>query len=298
MIARIVREVVQRPAQAACRVAQMVAPGALRQRLSEQARAAGFTKPVFLLSFDCDTERDFEVARDVHTRLSDLGITAVYAVPGELLQAGEKTYGWIAGQGAEFINHGHARHCHYNASTRLYESFFFYDQLPEDVVAEDIHQGHATLGKVLGKRAQGFRTPHFGTYQAPRHIAFLHRTVGELGYTFSTSTVPFAALRHGVVQKNGGPVEIPVSGMFDAPMTILDSWSFRYAPGRRCEAADYVRQINAYADFFERSAPPYVLNLYADPSQVFDWPEFFTAMARLARYNVASFNDLLSARHT
>jgi peptidoglycan/xylan/chitin deacetylase (PgdA/CDA1 family) len=295
VITRLIREVVQRPVQSACRIAQRLTPGAFRNRLTEQARDAGFTEPVFLLSFDCDTERDFEVARDVHARLADLGIKPVYAVPGELLQAGEKTYGWIAGQGAEFINHGHARHCRYNAQARLYESFFFYDQLPEDIVAKDIREGHATLEKVLGRRAQGFRTPHFGTYQARAHIAFLHRVVGELGYRFSSSTVPFAAIRHGVVQGNGLK-EIPVSGMFDAPLTILDSWSFRYAPGRKRDAPDYVRQIDAYANFFEKSAPPYVLNLYADPSQVFDWPEFFTAMARLARYNVASFADLLSAQ--
>ena len=104
MITRLVKEVVQRPAQSACRIAQRLTPGAFRKRLTKQARAAGFTRPVFLLSFDCDTERDFEVARDVHARLVDMGITAVYAVPGELLQAGEKTYGRIAEQGAEFIN--------------------------------------------------------------------------------------------------------------------------------------------------------------------------------------------------
>ena len=37
------------------------------------------------------------------------------------------------------------------------------------------------------------------------------------------------------------------------------------------------------------------LNIYADPSQVHDWPEFFEAIARLRQFNVDSFFDAKSA---
>ena len=31
------------------------------------------------------------------------------------------------------------------------------------------------------------------------------------------------------------------------------------------------------------------LNIYADPSQVYDWPEFFESITELSAYNVDSF---------
>ena len=36
-----------------------------------------------------------------------------------------------------------------------------------------------------------------------------------------------------------------------------------------------------------------VINIYADPSQVYDWPEFFDALEKLAPYNVGSFRELI-----
>jgi hypothetical protein len=39
---------------------------------------------------------------------------------------------------------------------------------------------------------------------------------------------------------------------------------------------------------------PIAVNLYGDPSQVFDWPEFFQAMAGLAPYAVSSYAEFTS----
>ena len=37
------------------------------------------------------------------------------------------------------------------------------------------------------------------------------------------------------------------------------------------------------------------MNLYADPSQVDDWPEFFAAMARFGPFAVPSYDAVLDA---
>jgi len=269
-------------------------PGLVAARWRAAARAAGLDRPVFILSFDCDTEKDIAVGRDVFQRLQDRGITPVYAVPGALLEHGSDFYRLLAEAGCEFLNHGQAEHCRLTPEGR-YESTFFYDKLPRDAVRADIIAGHETLKRILGITARGFRTPHFGSFQAPQELAFLHRILRELGYRFSTSTGPLWGLRHGILRNVGDIVEIPLTGCREWPATILDSWSFRFAGGRLTER-DYLRQIAGFKCLMDEGEPIFV-NLYADPSQVYDWPEFFEGIGGLSRYCLPSYERLLEMTH-
>ena len=36
-----------------------------------------------------------------------------------------------------------------------------------------------------------------------------------------------------------------------------------------------------------------LINIYADPSQVYDWPEFFEALQKLAPYNVGRYSEIM-----
>lgn len=108
------------------------------------AGEAGFRKLYFVLSFDCDIDEDARVAWSVHSRLLDMGVMPVYAVPGVLLNRGEKVYRRILDSGAEFINHGYREHTYFDSSRSAYASCFFYDQQPLQVVREDIVAGAST----------------------------------------------------------------------------------------------------------------------------------------------------------
>jgi len=273
-----------------CNLVGRLAPALVAARRCAATRAAGLDRPAFILSLDCDTEKDIAVGGDVFRRLRDRGIMPVYAVPGALLERGNDCYGRIAEAGCEFLNHGQAEHCRLTAEGR-YESTFFYDRLPRAAVRADVVAGHETLKRSLGITARGFRTPHFGSFQAPQELAFLHGLLRELGYRFSTSTGPLWGLRHGVLRDVGGLVEIPLTGCCEWPATILDSWSFRFAGGRLTEL-DYLRQIVGFKRLMDEGAPIFV-NLYADPSQVYDWPEFFEAVGSLSRYCLPSYERLL-----
>lgn len=55
---------------------------------------------------------------------------------------------------------------------------------------------------------------------------------------------------------------------------------------------DYLEQTAVMKSLLDRGAP-YLVNIYADPSQIYDWDDFFTAMGTMARYNVASYGELL-----
>ena len=269
-----------------------LAPGGLIDRLSRLTAEAGIASPRFLLSFDCDTDLDIEVVEAVHDKLGQLGIKPVYAVPGELLERGREVYGRIASTGAEFMNHGWAEHTRLDRATKVYDSFLFYDRQPRDWVAEDIRRGHAAVTEIAGRAPRGFRTPHFGSFQKHEELAFLHGELARHGYRYSTSTVPFWGLRHGPVLKQFGLLEIPVSGTFERPLDILDTWTHRCL-GAYGGVAGYARQHGLYRDYMA-SGRPLLVNVYGDPSQVYDWPGFFDAVGQLAPWAVSSYAEALA----
>lgn len=270
------------PVNLAYRARGALSPRGLWDQYAERCRRMGMNGLYFVLSFDCDTVEDAEVAWSVHSRLVDLGVMPVYAVPGELLNRGEAVYRKILETGAEFINHGYREHTYFDSGRGAYASCFFYDQLSLETVREDIVRGHHNLLGTLGVQARGFRAPHFGTFQRASQLRFQHQVLRELDYNFSTSTLPTFAYRFGPVFSRFGLREIPVSGMGNSPVRILDTWTCFEAPNRRFQPQDYLDEGTLAADRFAAIGAG-ILNYYADPSHIHDHPEFFEMVARWAR---------------
>ncbi len=267
----------------------------LWQRYGQRARRAGLDRLYFVLSFDCDTREDARVVERLDERLRRMGARPVYAVPGRLLEADEPVYRRLAARGAEFVNHGFAVHTFYDTRRKVYASCFFYHQQSREVVRRDIEQGHQVLASVLGTDPQGFRAPHFGTFRAPSQLRFVHQTLAALGYRFSSSTLPYQAFARAPLFTDYGLVEIPVSGMGDAPLAILDSWSCFAAPGRQRTAADYLHQAASAARRYQAVGAG-VLNYYVDPLHVHDQEAFFRAVAGWLRVAVpVTYGGLLAA---
>ena len=159
-------------------------------------------------------------------------------------------YGRIAATGAQFINHG-------NRATPLDPrqghnvSSFFFDSAEPAVVQRDIVAGDRALREILGVETDGFRAPHFGTFQRPRQLRWLHQVLrSELCYRFSTSTVPLWSFRYGAVFERFGLPEVPLTGGVEAPFNILDTWGFFAAPNRSRTAADFEREATLLAETF------------------------------------------------
>jgi len=265
------------PLYAAYQLKAWYAPESLMQRYAQHAHTQFCPSLCFVLSFDCDTAEDIAAAGVMHDRLLDMGVKPVYAVPGQLLQQGESTYVRIRETGAEFINHGFIEHTYFDNDKGRYASCFFYDQISQDQVKEDIFAADACLRDVLGIVPKGFRTPHFGTYQKPEHLYYLHGLLKQLDYDFSTSTSPYFSFRYGPLATMNGLTEIPVSGMGSAPLAILDSWACFAAPDRSLTDEDYFLEAERAGKLYQ-AAGVGVLNYYADPSHVYDKPEFFRAI--------------------
>ena len=272
-----------------------MAPQFFRDRYVEKSKKFGLNDKYFILSFDCDTEKDIEVVEDVHQRLSRYNISPSYAVPGELLKLGSSTYRGLKDNGAEFINHGYLSHTSYIEKNKSYISTLFYDTLTNIDVRNDIYNGHHNFIDILGESPKGFRTPHFGTYKKTKQLNFLYSTLNDLKYSFSSSTTPVSGMWNGpIIKTPSGILEFPVTGCYDYPARILDSWGFRFSPTRKFNENDYVEQFKKMINFFENPAVSGIFNIYADPSQVYDWELFFECMSMTSNLQNTSFDELIS----
>ncbi len=262
-------------------------------RYISKSKKFGLDKKYFILSFDCDTEKDIEVVEEVNNKLRNLNILASYAVPGELLKLGSDVYLKLSKSGSEFLNHGYLSHTSYFEENSSYISTLFYDKLTKKEIRDDIIRGHNNIIKVLGKVPTGFRTPHFGTYQKPYQLKLLYSILSELNYIFSSSTTPVTSMWSGpIIRTSEGMLEFPVSGCYDYPCRILDSWNFRFSPTRKLEERDYVNQFTKMMDFFAEPNSYGIFNIYADPSQVYDWDVFYECMKTTSNLKNISFSEL------
>ncbi len=193
-------------------------------RYSELATRQGFDHLYLLLSFDCDTPKDAEVAEVLDDKLQQLGIQRSYAVPGTMLEANPSIYRKIADKGAEFLNHGYLPHT--RLQDGVYRSTTFYANMDPGQVIGDIQQGHQTVCNVIGKKPAGFRAPHFGKVSLQMKREIIRPVLRELGEFFSTQTTPVEAMKFGPVWWENNWPEFPVVGSSLAPYSLLDSFSY------------------------------------------------------------------------
>jgi hypothetical protein len=268
------------PVDTSLDVVGRVAPAALFRAAAWQARRSGITDVRLIVSLDCDTTRDIDVAADVHDRLRALGVRPTYAVAGELLEHGAEVWQAIAADGAEFLNHGGRAHARWDAASGTVESTFFYDQASAAEVVADVDAGDAAVRSVLDVAPRGFRTPHFGTFQRRDDLRALHAHLRSLGYRYSTSTLPAWGYRSGPVVRAFALPELPVTGFPSRPLQPLDTWACFAAPDRVLTPDDYVREARRLAQL-STSAGAGVLNLYGDPFHVAGDTRFDDAIAAL-----------------
>lgn len=257
-----------------------LAPSVFLRSAARHARRVGLDGLYLIVSLDCDTERDIDVAAAVHERLRALGIQPAYAVAGELLDVGRDVWRAIAADGSEFLNHGGRAHARWDPSTRQVESTFFYDRATSSEIVADVRAGDAAVRSILGVEPLGFRTPHFGTFQDEADLRALHQLLGSLGYRYSSSTLPVWGYRHGPVVRSFELPELPVTGFPSRPLQPMDTWACFAAPDRIMTPDDYLREARRLGALAS-SAGPGLLNLYGDPMHIAGDPRFDEAMAEL-----------------
>ncbi|MBT3931612.1 MAG: polysaccharide deacetylase family protein [Rhodospirillaceae bacterium] len=259
------------------------------------ARRAGLRQPHFILSFDCDTDADSAVVGAMHARLRSGGLSPLYAVAGEVLAASADDYRAIAQDGAVFLNHGFRRHAEIDPASGDVASTYFYGAVSRADWQDDIRRGDEAIGDILDQRPNGFRTPHFASFESPRDLVALWQFLSELGYRYSSSTRPLFGLRYGPFFTRAGIIEFPVSGCLSEPGQILDSWGLiRGGDGTSRRLLD---ELRAYLASMEADQPG-LLNIYLDPADVAADEDVLAMLTRFAPYSAGDFASLLGeARH-
>ena len=282
-----------RPVQAGLNLSLRGFPGVFFARNARHMRALGLTKPTAILSFDCDTVDDAKASVQVHHKLLEMGISPVYAVPGELLVKCENVYSAVLEYGGTFLNHGGCEHTAFNETLGRYVSTGFYDEIGSSAVSRDFRLGHELVTDFCGKPPIGFRSPHFGTYSAKRQLAHIHALASSLNYSYSSSSTPYWAFRRGPAHVTTGLFEFPVSGRSSSPLTILDSWSAFGSPSPSLTPKAFRDELIGWVEA-AKSFGPIFLNVYADPSHICSEPMFFEAMEMLtSTFDFRTFDEVI-----
>lgn len=272
----LIKEVVLDPYQFAFQVLGKYKPDWIFQRYSNKAREQGFTNLYIILSFDCDTPEDIPAAEKIHAYLSERDMKATYAVPGHILNAGRDVFRVLSEQGADFINHGALPHAEKREGR--YWPVTFYNKLPLPDVIADIRKGHNIVTDVTGHPPIGFRAPHFGCIQNSYILKKIHHVLREMNYRYSTSTIPYFGFRYGPVWDVNGIYEFPVSGSYNNPLRILDSWSNIISSSLPEVKDEYAYQFIDTIKKLKIIGASGILNYYVDPAHVVSSRSFYNAM--------------------
>ena len=84
------------------------------KKYTESAKNCGLNEIYLILSFDCDTQEDINVLKDLNNKLIKMDIKPIYAIPGELLLSNRSIVKSVRDAGAEFINHGYKIHTQFD----------------------------------------------------------------------------------------------------------------------------------------------------------------------------------------
>jgi len=292
----LIKEVVLDPYQFAFQRVGKYKPEWIFERYSDKAREQGFSDLYLILSFDCDTPEDIPAAETIHTYLHERDIKATYAVPGHILHAGKVVFRNLFNMGADFLNHGALPHA--EKRDGRYWPVTFYNELSIPEVIVDIQQGHKIVTDIIGHPPRGFRAPHFGCIQRSSILKHIHNVLREMNYRYSTSTIPVFGFRYGPVWNVNGIYEFPLSGSYNNPLQILDSWGNIISPSQPVVRDEYADQFIDTIKKLKKSGASGILNYYVDPAHVVSSRSFFKALDFVLQQEIPTlyYDDAIKLR--
>jgi hypothetical protein len=252
---------------------------------------------VFVLSFDCETDRDVKVLPLLLQQLQGAGITASFAVIGALAEKYPEQHRDLVRGGHEVLNHGYSEHTSISADGS-YDSTLFYNELTRERMRDEIIRGGAAIEAACDVAPVGFRAPHFGTLGvAAGDVGRLHDVLRETGAQYSSSVTDLDALRLGGGSDDQTIPEFPLASHPDQPRGVLDSWSTVEAFGEDYVPGSLLDPIDRILRRLAGSGGSRFGSVYLDPVQVVELPEFVECLRLVAQVqstvSVLRYCDLL-----
>lgn len=244
---------------------------------------------IFLLSFDCDNFEDIKALPIINDFLNKNQIKATFAVPGEILLSAPEEFLKLYKKGHEFIGHGYKRHS--NIVKGRYFSTLYYHKLKDQEIEEDIVKGNQVIRELFGKGPAGFRIPHFSHSNTKKELLRVYKILKQENVNYSSSGLPFWGILKGPLFKTYYSIyELPVSGGYYKPLSILDTYSYGFSKySNQDNYKDYLDNIKKNVDYYLNKKVCF--NLYCDPSQAVQMEEWFKAI-KYAKENGYKFITL------
>ena len=232
---------------------------------------------IILLSFDCDNFADIEALAKVGDFLDKNNIKATFAAPGEILNAGEAEFGALHKKGYDFISHGYRAHS--DIVKNKYISTLYYDKLNDYELKKDIAKGNNIFRKVFGIKPKGFRIPHFGHSNTKKELRRVYKILEKEEVLYSSSTLPLRSILKGPLYKTDyNTIELPITGRYDKPLDILDTYSYGFSPkSQKYNFKQYLIDFEKLIDGY--CGQKIILNIYCDRSQAAQMEEWFKAIS-------------------
>ena len=250
----------------------------------------------FVLSFDCETERDIEILPKLLQQLHDARVVASFAVIGALAERFPHEHRAIAEGGHEIFNHGYSEHTSI-ADDGSHTSTILYNNLTELQIQDEIEKGAGVIEEFCGVIPIGFRAPHFGTLTvASGDVGRLHRAIVKSGTRYSSSMSDLEVLR---LSRGGDSkiLEFPLASHPDRPAAVLDSWSTVASFGDGYVAGSLRTPVVLLMRRLAAAKSPRFASIYLDPVQVVDLPEFVELLNAMSEADgdvkVVRYCDLL-----
>ncbi len=228
-------------------------------------------------SFDCDIPEDTESLPALCNLLKEYDLPASFAVIGELLKKNPEPYEKVMKQGFEIINHGYSQH-NLKDKNGVWEACLFYNALTTEQIEQEISQNQELIHRYLGIHPDGFRTPHFGTFQRHQDIEVLHAILFRQGIAYSSSTQILSAKMQRLLNPGRPVVEVPFSSRVGTTQGLFDSWTFLGAPKMHYDPRGFMLNFQRIMKCALSSMKPIFLNFYFDPNHVVSLEEFRKCM--------------------
>ena len=247
---------------------------------------------LFLLSFDCDTQKDIDCLEKLIQKLNFINLKIVLAIPGELVINNFELIKNLKNKySIEFLNHGYYLHTKFNDKEKAYKPIFSYEKKNIEFIKKDIELAHNLFKDQFNIDLKGFRAPHFGDINFNKKKK-IYKFLKKLGYSYYSSTIYDLAFLKGAIFLYEGIVEISVTGCADKPVLMLDTWSFlKMHNDKLILSSNYLAEIEKLQNILENKNFNFV-NIYADPSHVIENENFFQYLKNFSKFNLSNFKDI------
>jgi len=218
-------------------------------------------KNCFVLSFDCDTKKDYESMPKLLKVLQKYDIRASFAIIGKWIELKPDIHKQMINEGHELLNHSYL-----HPQSKLFYPEKRFNEISFEERKYQIEKAHEVFLSVLNYKPVGFRTPHFGN----SHTEDIYRILKNLGYKYSTSTIAIRTPKFGLpfITKEG-VVEFPLSMHLENPYRIYDPYLTFNSPFGNLSLENQKKYFGSLQQAFELTMKAHsFMNVFFDPADI------------------------------